>query len=649
MAKLTFIPADVTVEVANGMSLLDVAAHAGVTITASCGGDGACGQCLVRVMSGRVESVSRGCLSPEEIGEGWALACSSRVQGDATIFVDESREASAGQIVLDRPDHPDASKWHRRGQDCEPLVVKFRLDVEPPSLDNAFSDLERLSQALRPVAGRKRRELACGLPVLRQMAQAVRSDPNGFVTVAVRETPVSAFPSSVPFEILWVEGGDTTTRAYGVAIDVGTTTCALHLVNLARNQIVATASDYNHQRVRGLDVISRINYAATPERLTEMRELVLSGLNDLLAGLCRMHRISPEEVVTATVAGNTTMIHLMLGLNPDYIRLEPYTPTVNRPPLLHGDEVGLAINPQAIVFFAPAVGSYVGGDITAGLLMTELADHPEEVSLFLDIGTNGEVVVGNGDWLMGCAASAGPAFEGAGIGCGMRATAGAIERVRIDPRTGSATCSVIGSEAPVGICGSGLIDLLAELWSAGLLEPSGKLNARCELVRVAADSARNLCYVVVPAEQSGTGEDIVISEQDIMNLLRAKAAVYSACALMLRSAGMDFGTIERVYVAGGFGRYLDLEKAITVGLLPDLPLERYRYLGNSSLAGAHALLTSTVARRKVVELADRLTYLELNVDPAYMDEYVAALFLPHTDASRFPSVASRGAQTGVAR
>ena len=473
---------------------------------------------------------------------------------------------------------------------------------------------------------------------------ALRADPNGFVTASVRETVVSELPARKSLEIVRIEPGDTTTRAFGLAIDVGTTTCAVHLIDLTRNQVLGTASDYNGQRVRGHDIISRINYAATPERLEEMHALVLDGLNAMTSSLCRAHGVDPEEIDNAAIAGNTTMVHLMLGLNPDYIRLEPYTPTINRPPLLRGHEVGLAINPEALVVFAPGVGSYVGGDITAGLLQTPFAARGEEVSLFLDIGTNGEIVVGNGEWMMACAASAGPAFEGYGVGCGTRAMAGAVERVRIDPVTGRADVSVIGGGMPRGVCGSGMIDLLAEMWTTGLLDSSGKLRPEAApgLVRPSADSTRNMQYLIVPAAESATGCDIVISEQDIMNLLRAKAAIYSACSLMLKSVGLDFDSVSRVYVAGGFGRFLDLRKAVVIGMLPDLPLENYVYLGNAALAGAHAILSSSEARQTILEVADRLTYLELNADPSYMDEYMAALFLPHTDEHRFPSVTRTG-------
>ena len=298
------------------------------------------------------------------------------------------------------------------------------------------------------------------------------------------------------------------------------------------------------------------------------------------------------------------------------------------------------MNPEAYVLFAPGVGSYVGGDITAGLLQTALADDNDDIRLFLDIGTNGEVVVGNGEWLMACAASAGPAFEGSGVGCGMRAGRGAIERVRIDPETGEAHVSVIGGGRPRGACGSGMIDLLAELWVGGVLDQSGKLDPSRGGGRIgpARGGGRHLAYTVVPQTETDTGESIVIDDRDIQNLLRTKAAVYSACAVMLKSLGLDFDAVAEVYVAGGFGRFLDLEKSITIGLLPDLPLERFTYLGNSALSGAQAMLCSASARADAARIADRMTYLELNVDPAYMSEYTAALFLPHSDIDRFPTV-----------
>ncbi len=634
MALVTFFPSANSVTVESGTSLLDAATEAGVVINAPCGGEGACGECRVKLLQGDVERVSRGCLSADELGAGWILACSSRVAGDVTIEVKEqATSAEQGQIVTGGA--ANQTTCHFRGPQAEPLTTRRVLQVPVPSLENSFSDLERLSRALRDagIPG----DVHCGLDVLRKLAGALRAHDH-LVTVGYIEQSGGQL-----LEIVDIDPGDALKRSLGVAIDIGTTTCAVHLVDLAHDHILGTGSEYNGQRVRGLDIISRINYAKTAERREELRKLVLNNLNTLIAGLCRQNQLDPSDIDNAVIVGNTTMIHLLLGLDSEYIRLEPYTPTINQPPLLRADEVGLRINPNARIIMAPSVGSYVGGDITSGVLQSELAVETDDVRLFLDIGTNGEIVIGNGEWLMACAASAGPAFEGAGVSCGMRASQGAIERVRVNRQTGHSEIKVIGGGKPRGICGSGMIDLLAELWLAGLLDPSGKLiPGKCpELIAPAGESSRNLAYTIVQATECETGEPILIDELDIQNLLRAKAAIYSACALMLKQVGLDFDCITQIYVAGGFGRFLDLEKAIMIGMLPDLPLQQYVYLGNSALDGAHTMLVSRSARERILEVAGRMTYIELNVDPSYMDEYMAALFLPHTDIGRFPSVQAK--------
>jgi uncharacterized 2Fe-2S/4Fe-4S cluster protein (DUF4445 family) len=626
MPVVAIVSQGASVEVEVGTALLDAIVAAEAGIEASCGGSGTCGQCRVQVTEGAVESVTRGVLSTTELEQGWVLACSSRVTEDVTLRLDDAAEMEAPAATADL--RHDLTPSER----AEPLAAKYLLEVERPSKENSFSDLERIERALGRAG--ETVQLRCNLSTLQTLASALRGGDHR-VTATLAEGDGPRGP-----ELVKLEPGDTTRRAFGVAIDVGTTTCAAHLVDLARDRILATGAEYNRQSTRGLDVISRINYAKNPERRDELRRLVLETLNGIIDEMCRERGVAAEEIDNASIAGNTTMAHLLLGLDPEHIRLDPYTPTANRQPLLRGREVALHVHPNALVTCAPGIGSYVGGDITAGLIHTALAADAKEVCLFLDIGTNGEVVVGNGEWLMACAASAGPAFEGRGVRCGVRADPGAIERVRISPDTGRADVSVIGGGKPMGLCGSGVIDLLAELWSAGFLDSSGRFDASrsSEMVRRSDDSSRNAAYTVVEASDSAVGEEIVLDERDIQSLLRTKAAVYGACSFMLRSIGLEFGAVERVYVAGGFGRFLDLEKSITIGLLPDLPVDSFTYLGNSALAGAHAMLRSRAAREKVRELADRVTYLELNVSAAYMDEYTAALFLPHTDTDQFPSV-----------
>ena len=645
MPLITFTPDNRSANVALGTSLLDAAALAGVTIPAPCGGEGVCGECRVRVTQGTVERLQRGGLSPAELDQGWALACSSRVVGDATIAIVPLPATGAPQVVTSAEPQTAGITATLRVARAEPLAGKRLLRVPAPEAGQGACDCERLTRALSSTGGPQR--ASASLDVLRELAGALRAG-NGDVTITIVETD-----GDRAAEILRVEPGDTTARQFGLAIDVGTTTCAVNLVDLAHNRLLGTRADYNGQLARGADIISRINYARTPERLAELRRLVLDTLNRLIADVCVPHGCQPREIDNVVVAGNTTMTHLLLGLDPQYIRLAPYTPTVNQPPRLRADEVGFDVSPSACVTVAPSVGSYVGGDITAGLLRTALAEPGHDLRLFLDIGTNAEVVAGTGEWLMACAASAGPAFEGSGVRCGMRATPGAIERFALDPATAAPSVVVVGGGRPRGVCGSGMIDLLAELWLSGLLDSSGKLHPDRggDRIRPTKDSARNLEYEIVPAAASESGAAITLDERDIQNLLRTKAAVYAAGALMLKSVGLDLDAVTEVYVAGGFGRYLDLRKSIQIGLLPDLPLERFTYLGNSSLAGAQMMLCSAAARRRVVEMARRITYLELNVDPAYMSEYTAALFLPHTDLARFPTVqaarAARRADTGA--
>jgi uncharacterized 2Fe-2S/4Fe-4S cluster protein (DUF4445 family) len=363
----------------------------------------------------------------------------------------------------------------------------------------------------------------------------------------------------------------------------------------------------------------------------------LKTINRLIKQVSDDTNVRPEEISNAVISGNTTMIHLLLGLNPEYIRLEPYTPTIFEVPSLSANEMGMDIHPGSLVYISPAVGSYVGGDITAGLLCTDLSTDTDQVNLFIDIGTNGEIVFGNSEFLMTCACSAGPAFEGGGIEGGMRAALGAIERVEVDKTTGSATCSTIGDVRPTGICGTGMISLLANLFQSGWIDPAGKLNRTKESSNITFTS-RHAFYTIVAAEETGTSKPIIISESEIANIIRAKAAIYSACCLMLDQIGIGFEDIANVYIAGGFGRYLDLQASTIIGLIPDLPPERFQFIGNASLMGSYMVLLSREFKTKQLSLTKRMTYIDLSKYPDYMDQYTAAQFLPHTDLSYFPTV-----------
>jgi uncharacterized 2Fe-2S/4Fe-4S cluster protein (DUF4445 family) len=583
MPSVHFLPADITVEVPSGTLIHEAAIHAGLhDLELPCAGAGTCGQCLV------------------EVSERLVMACQTHVSHDTTVRVPENRDV-AMQVVGDSHFLAGEDVLPERGN-LTPLFRLVQVTLPPASIEEHYSDWKRLVRELGE-------EVTAPLDVLRGLAAALREE-DGRVTVALEGS-----------RVVDVQPGWPARRALGIAVDIGTTTVAAQLVDLEDGRVLSTGTLYNLQIRRGADVITRIDYARTPERLEELRSMVLETINTLVA----QTGADPAEIRAAYLAGNTTMVHLLLGLEPRYIRESPYVPTVNPVPALTAREVGIAIHPDAVVEIAPGVGSYVGGDITAGLLSTDIPVNRDEVFLFLDIGTNGEIVIGNADWMVACACSAGPAFEGSGIQCGMRATAGAIEQVEIDA-AGEVRYRTIGGEKPAGICGSGLISLLGEMFARGIVDRSGRLQS-------------GRAFTVAPAGETATGEDLAITIPDLENLVRTKAAIYAACARILENVGLDWDSLARVYIAGGFGRYIQVADAIRIGMLPDLPHGRFTYIGNSSLTGAYIALLSRPHRERLAGIANKMTYVDLGSDPRYMDSYVKAMFLPHTDLERFPSVA----------
>jgi uncharacterized 2Fe-2S/4Fe-4S cluster protein (DUF4445 family) len=420
----------------------------------------------------------------------------------------------------------------------------------------------------------------------------------------------------------------------GVAIDLGTTTVSVMIVDQESGSVLGGATGYNEQIACGEDIISRINYARNSERLAELQSKAVATINRLIQKSVKKIGISCDDIFAAVISGNTTMMHLLLGITPEYLRLDPYTPAFFSPDILRAKDIALSIHPEAAVIVSPAIGSYVGGDITAGVLCADFHQR-DEIALFIDVGTNGEIVLGNNEFLFACACSAGPAFEGGGISCGMRAREGAIAGVAFEEASGFLRLSVVGGGKPKGICGSGIIDLLSILLRAGLMDRAGRLvrDGAHEAILLEGRKAR---MRLARGDESGTGKELCISEQDIENVLRAKAAVFAAVATLLKYAGMGFSDIARVYIAGGFGRFLNIENAIAIGLFPELPLETFSYLGNTSLKGSVMMLVSQEARSLQESLALKMTYVNLSSQSDYAGEYTAALFFPHTDEKMFP-------------
>ncbi len=626
MPHITFKPSGIIVDVPADSSLLEAAKKAGISVEIPCGGNGLCGKCLVKIEYGAVCFDNNGVLSQSMLDESFVLLCKTKILDEPVcvhMFSDLEKEKgkfsnnSDDLRFIDRDLFPNLTE-------IEPIVKKAAVEVASPVMGDGIADYDRFKKAVLSKLGGQDIELPLNL--LKVLPYKLR-ESDGKITLVFYRKENNIY-------IVNIEQNNLTDNFYGIAVDIGTTTIAVQLVSMTNGIIIASKTDYNAQIECGLDVISRINYAKKPERLEELKTKVTDTINRILKDLIMSEGVDSNDIYNASVAGNTTMVHLLLGIIPEYIRLEPYTPAIYQVPFYKASEIGIDIHPYAPVYIAPSVGSYVGGDITSGVLCTSIATQSEELCLFIDIGTNGEMILGNNDFLIGCACSAGPAFEGGGIEHGMRASQGAIERVDIDKDTGTATCSTIGNSAPVGICGSGMISLIAGLFKTGWIDAAGKLDRlkQCSSIVVNGKTAR---YILSEAEKCKNGKTIYITEADIDNLIRAKGAIFSACRVMLQSIDMDFDDVSRIYIAGGFGRYLDIENTTIIGLLPDLPSEKFTFIGNSSIIGAYMTLLSEKHREKQLELSKKITYIDLSTEPGYMDQYTAALFLPHTDSKLF--------------
>jgi len=626
---ITFIPDNVTVTVDDNTNLFKAVKAAGVYVLSSCGGKGNCGKCKVVIKEGSVEpGKSRSYLSAEEAERGYVLACHSRVKADLLVEIPPESRMQAKHKIATGAKTDEILKLMKDAGGClESRINRIYLDLPVPTIDDNIADFERVRRGLDQ-AGFNAAHLHMNYLMLSKLPRVLREG-------AWRVT-VTVLSVSEVLEVLDIHPGNATKTRYGAAVDIGTTTVVVYLVDLTNGHIVGTASTYNSQVKCGDDVITRIVYATERNGLKELQELAVGNMNALLADLAEKSAIPPGMIDYIVVAGNTTMMHLFYGIDPANIREEPYIPAATFFPPIRGKSVGLALCPQAIIYSMPNVASYVGGDITAGVLVSQI--HKQEaVSLFIDIGTNGEIVLGNKDWLVTAACSAGPAFEGSGIKFGMRAMEGAIEEVEIDPKTYEVNYRVIGDAKPIGICGSGMIDALAEMYLTGVIDQKGKIREEIGSKRVRRGE-HGLEFVIAWRVESAINKEIVITEVDLDNLIRAKAAIYAGFATLLSHMGMGFDAVEKLYIAGGFGRYIDVERAITIGMLPDLPVEKFQFLGNTSIMGAYYGLLCDRLRHEAEEIAKRMTYVELSVSHSFMDEYMQALFLPHTDLNAFPTV-----------
>jgi uncharacterized 2Fe-2S/4Fe-4S cluster protein (DUF4445 family) len=615
--KVVFKPDNKTVKVGRGTTVLDAATSSDIYIDSICGGRGKCGKCKV-IIDGKVHADTTDLLSAEEMARGYYLACLARVAGNLTVTIPKESRVESHQILMKSEVVPLPA--------IEPPLTKISLSLSPPSLTDYMSDLDRVTRALRNLGIEN---VTIGLPTLKKLSRILRENEwNVIVTLMDlwdRQEIIDIGPTSDD-------------ELIGVAIDIGTTTIVVELVDLKRGTVIDSRSDYNKQVVYGEDVLSRILYTEEhKDGIHKLTSTVRYGINDLIRELVIDNKMRYEKICRVVISGNTVMTHLFYGLDPKHIRHEPYIPVMSFVPQMKAVKLRLSVNPNAYIYALPCRSSYVGGDVTADVIASGMSDR-EEVSLLIDVGTNGELVLGNESFLVSCSCSAGPAFEGGEVEFGTRAMYGAIERIWIDDN--KVQYSTIGNVRPKGICGSGLIELIAELFSNGIIDRVGKIQPDENNIRIQAGSSGSQ-FVVAFKGETAINKDIVITDVDIQNILRTKAAVYASSNVLLKTFGYKFTDLTDVFIAGSFGNYLDIKKAITIGLLPDLPLDVFKFIGNGALGGARMVLLSRSMQDKAEEVVTNMTHIELSVNSMFFKEFTSALFIPHTEIDQFPSIVGR--------
>ncbi|MBN1353080.1 MAG: DUF4445 domain-containing protein [Candidatus Omnitrophica bacterium] len=637
--KIVFKPSRKRIEVKKGTDLLSAAVACGLNIYSSCGGEGVCGRCKVIIKKGKFKTEPTGRISHEDRKKGYVLACLTIVESNLEVFIPKESRLDLKSINDKKEISHSLKGVYSEAVDIDkgrpiidekifthsPISTKVYVELPSPTLNDIVSDYERLVREIRDKYDIT--IMQTGLRNLRRLGGVLRqSDWKVTVTLGKRNETT---------EIVIIEPGDTSKDNYGIAFDIGTTTVSGQLVDLNTKKILGTKATYNKQIVFGDDVITRIIFATAEDGLEKLHHAVVDNMNSIIGELIHERGISLNQITGVICAGNTTMIHLLLKIDPSYIRREPYVSTANFIPVIRAAESGIKIHPRGLLACIPGVSTYVGGDIVAGALACGL-NNEEKLTLLIDIGTNGEIVLGNREWMACCSASAGPAFEGSGVSCGMRAIRGAIEKVSINSGL-EATVKTIGGAKPMGICGSGYIELIAEMLKKGIIKRDGTINGDLK-TKMIRKKDNELEYVVVPKSKASSEYDIVIKASDIENIKRSKGAIFSAASILLKKFDLTFDNVEKIYIAGGFGTFLNMESAISIGLLPDMDRKKFRFVGNSSLMGARETLLSSDAMKRAEDIAGKMTYIELSKDPGYMDEYVSSLFFPHTDLERFPSV-----------
>jgi len=618
-AQIAFEPDGLRNNVDLNITILDAMKICGIKIRSECGGRGVCGKCKVIVKNPEsltnLSEREKELLSDQEIKKGYRLACQAYIKGNVTIFIPEESRVTKRKTLI---------KGVMQEIEISPLVEKFYIIMPKPSLQDLRTDFERLNESLNEIYNLK--ELEIPLELLKTLPLRLR-DANWKVTVTVWNKK----------KIMSIEPGNTTQRIYGIAIDIGTSKIIGYLVNLLDGKVVATHFVENPQIAYGEDVISRISHVMeNPQALEEIHSLAIKAVNEIIFKCCEKVGIKQTDIYEAVVVGNTAMHHFFLGINPKYLALSPYVPAIGNSVNVEAKELKIDIHPHGNIHVLPVIAGFVGADAVGDILATRIFES-EKIRLTIDIGTNTEIVLGNKDELFTTSCASGPAFEGMHITHGMKAVEGAIEKVRIDPETFEVYYETIGDKEPVGICGSAMVDIVAEMFKSGLIDRKGKFNINKDTKRFQKMNGK-YSFIIAKPNETKSGTPIVVTQSDIREIQLAKAAIYTGCSTLMRKRNIPIDLINKIFVAGAFGNYLNIENAITIGLLPDVPLSKIEFVGNAAGSGAIMSLISKEEREKAGEVARRTKYVELAIDPNFHMELAASMYLPHKNLNEFPTV-----------
>ncbi|MGB3913915.1 MAG: ASKHA domain-containing protein [Thermacetogeniaceae bacterium] len=611
--KITFYPINKDMEVPVGTALKKAMNDAGLDFDFPCGGRGRCGKCRVRIREGVVppSDSDRVHFDEEELKEGYRLACTLTVQGD--LVLELPQEVTGHKILIDAAE---------RSMEIKPHLQKVHLEVKEPSIEDQKADWDRLRDELAAVKGDK--DYRITLPALQALPKVLR-EKKFSITAVIADNKVTG-----------LEAGDTTDRMLGIAFDIGTTTVVGYLMDLLTGKELGAVSTMNPQTKYGADVISRITYSSQEAGGLEiLHKAIIEAVNSLIGEAVEKVGARREDVYALTFVGNSCMHHLLLGLEPRYIALAPYVPVTGSTQEINADELGIKVNPAGKVYVLPNIAGFVGADTIGVILATEL-DESSEIRLAIDIGTNGEMVLGNKDRLLACSTAAGPAFEGAQISCGMRGTAGAIDTVRMDDEF---TYTTINDERPVGICGSGLIDVISVMLDTGVIDSRGRIANPNELAGTSAEKLADRivdldgmrAFLLAPAAETGHGKPLFITQQDVRELQLAKGAIATGVQILLDVYGIGFDDIYEVILAGAFGNYLDKHSACAIGLIPSSLEDRVRPVGNAAGTGAKVALLSAAEYRRSARIASFVEYEELAAYPKFSEIFANSLYFPEKD------------------